>query len=161
MTRQIQKLTTSKSVTFHRKQIQHSSLCLLVLAALPSNPPINPSPRPVMPVLAPAPAHHPQHHHHHHHQQSQPQAQFTSPYAPVPGPRAVIPRPKSNGPPLLAPAPTQNQNPNHISPYPPVGPALGQHVMGPVGVAPGAPMPQQHQIQHPFKGSGREGNARG
>ncbi|KAF2198853.1 hypothetical protein GQ43DRAFT_465296 [Delitschia confertaspora ATCC 74209] len=104
------------------------------LAALPSNPPMNPSARPLMPALAPAPPPHQQHHHHHHHQ-------FHSPY-PTPGPRTVIPRPKSNsGPAPLAPAPHpthSRQGSGHISPYPPVGPAMGhqgqhQHVLGPVG----------------------------
>ncbi|KAF2875920.1 hypothetical protein BDV95DRAFT_562973 [Massariosphaeria phaeospora] len=72
-------------------------------AALPSGsisglPPPNPAPRASKPALAPAPlpSHPPQH--------------YPSPY----GPRTV-PRPRSSGPPPLAPAPA------HISPYPPMG----------------------------------------
>lgn len=121
--------------------MQHSPL-----AAMPSGPPqpMPPVPpqlqqfqgppqpmstRPSMPVLAPAPM--------------PPQLQsYPSPY----GPRSA-PRPKSSGPPPLAPAPPTTHT--HISPYPP---AHGHGPHGPHGHGHGhGPILQREMMEMPFK----------
>lgn len=99
------------------------------LAVLPSGPPPGPlpahtmGPRSAMPPLAPAPM------------PPQP-LNYPSPY----GPRTA-PRPKSSGPPLLAPAPAPA--PAHVSPYPPP-------TMGP-GMAGQGPVSQAEHREMPFK----------
>jgi hypothetical protein len=107
--------------------MQHSPLAAMPSGGPQPMPPVPPqlqsaphpiSTRPSMPVLAPAPM--------------PPQLQsYPSPY----GPRSA-PRPKSSGPPPLAPAP-----PTHVSPYPPT---MGHgHGHGPI-------MQREH-MDMPFK----------